>query len=113
MKCCAWHDLHTDVGACRHASLTVAGVRWYNSAGEELCRCGQPLHYPNDAMRAAVEALITSAGRLELTVQTASGTYEVSRHYIALHGIRAEELPELARRGLITAVSKVAEGSRR
>lgn len=103
--CCAWHILRpADQGDCRQANLTEAGVRWYNAAGEELCRCGKPLHYREEGLRLLVERIIAGAGRLDVSVTTTTGSYEVSRHYIALHGLRGDELPELARRGIVTAL---------
>lgn len=103
MKCCAWHDLHPGTGGpCRHASLTELGVRWYSAAGEELCRCGQPLHYPAPALGQLVERAIAFARSLTVRVTSPTGTYELSRHYLALHGLKAWELPELARQGLVT-----------
>jgi hypothetical protein len=60
----------------------------------ELCACGQPLHYTDPARRAWVEDCIA---RLGPVVQVTLGlrTWVVPRHYIALHGLRAAELPGL------------------
>lgn len=60
----------------------------------ELCACGHPLHYSVPALRAAVEDLMTRLGP-EILVTVAGRTWRVPRHYIALHGLRAWELPRL------------------
>lgn len=58
-----------------------------------LCACGQPLHYRNEHTRAMVEQLIASAGGdLFVTVHVDGRVFRVQRHYIALHGIRADDL---------------------
>lgn len=59
-----------------------------------LCACGQPLHYSDPDVQAKVQELIDAYGE-HIDVTTEEGTWRVQRHYIALHGIRAVELPEL------------------
>lgn len=61
---------------------------------EEFCACGLYLHYSAPAIRLAVEEIIKLRGT-HLRVTTPGGTFLVQRHYIALHGLRAEELPTL------------------
>lgn len=61
----------------------------------EICPCGQPLHYPNATTRSYIEDLIRTLGRTQI-VTTPDGSWEVPRHYIALHGIKAVELPTVA-----------------
>jgi hypothetical protein len=58
------------------------------------CPCGRPLHYTDAAVQAQVERLVERLGE-QVPVATPTGTWMVSRHYIALHGIRADELPAL------------------
>lgn len=63
---------------------------------EKMCHCGQPLHYSSPAVQAAVEKLIEAAGGDEYVTVTVEGrSWRIQRHYIALHGIKAEELPRL------------------
>lgn len=66
------------------------------SSGSELvrCACGQPLHYSDERIRGLVEKLIEKQGRY-LRVTTHEGSWLVDRHYIALHGLKAWELPGL------------------
>lgn len=60
----------------------------------EDCACGQPLHYPDPAIREKVEQIVENLGPF-VHVTTPEGTWRVQRHYIALHGLKAEELPSL------------------
>jgi len=62
---------------------------------KELCACGRPLHYSDPNMQRQVEALVKTLGPL-ITVSVEGRSYRVPRHYIALHGLKAPELPELA-----------------
>lgn len=59
-----------------------------------LCACGQPLHYSDPNAEAAVQRLVDTLGE-SVRIETPEGTWLVPRHYIALHGLRAEELPRL------------------
>ena len=62
-----------------------------------LCPCGQPLHYRTAESRRFIEELIATKGEC-VKVTTPAGSWQVPRHYIGLHGLRAEELPSLAKR---------------
>lgn len=62
---------------------------------EELCYCGQPLHYSDPKYRVMVEELIKAAGDPYITVRVIGRAWRVPRHYIALHGLKAMELPFL------------------
>lgn len=61
---------------------------------EPLCHCGKPLHYTSTHAKALVQKLIERLGET-VEIQTATGRYRVPRHYIALHGVRAVDLPTL------------------
>jgi hypothetical protein len=61
---------------------------------EELCHCGRPLHYTDEVVEAFTKDLIRTAGPT-VKVNVGSRTWEVERHYIALHGLKAAELPDL------------------
>jgi hypothetical protein len=71
-----------------------------------LCPCGRPLHYTNALAQQIVEESVARSGP---TVRVVCGTdaYEVDRHYLALHGLKARELPMLAVQGLIKKVAEV------
>lgn len=60
----------------------------------ELCHCGKPLHYSDPQVQVMMERLITELGPI-IVVTLGSDSWEVPRHYIALHGLRAEDLPNL------------------
>lgn len=61
----------------------------------DMCFCGEPLHYTDPVVQNQVKKLIESSGRMiDITVVDV-GTFKVDRHFIALHGIKGEELPSL------------------
>ena len=62
------------------------------------CACGKPLHYSDPKIRAGVEDLIARLGPTIEVAVIGGKKFKVPRHYIALHGIKATELPELAAR---------------
>jgi hypothetical protein len=59
-----------------------------------LCHCGRPLHYRDPVVRAYIEQQIATSGEY-VTVTVDARSWRVPRHYIALHGLRASELPSL------------------
>ena len=59
------------------------------------CACGSDLHYHRLETQQAVERLVAELGELQKIV-TPDGAWMVPRHYVALHGIKAAELPRLA-----------------
>lgn len=63
----------------------------------ERCACGQALHYTDASLQAAVQRFIEDLGPT-VRVRTPDGAWLVPRHYIALHGIAAKDLPQLAAR---------------
>lgn len=62
-----------------------------------MCPCGRPLHYNDPQRLKYMEDQVKKLGELIL-VSTGGKGYLIPRHYIALHGIRAQDLPELAKR---------------
>lgn len=60
-----------------------------------MCACGMPLHYESSGLRDIIERICEAMGE-DITVTTPRGSWNVPRHYIALHGLKANELPELA-----------------
>ena len=66
-------------------------------AGLDACPCGRGLHYTNPAQQHAVEKLVKLYG-VTVKVRTPAGAWLVPRHWIALHGLAAQELPDLAAR---------------
>lgn len=65
------------------------------SKASERCDCGEPLHYSRLQTKAYVELLIATVGPTQV-VTTPDGSWWIPRHYVALHGIKAEEIPSLA-----------------
>jgi len=66
----------------------------------ELCPCGRPLHYADPFVRSSVERIIRARGGPHphlIEVYTEDGAWLVPLHYLALHGIHAVTLPELAK----------------
>lgn len=62
---------------------------------EDLCPCGEPLHYDNPAIEQAVSELVRTLGAdIDVTVP-GIGTYAVPRHFIALHGVVAKDIDTL------------------
>lgn len=62
------------------------------------CPCGALLHYSDPQKESYVTKMVQERGENVPVTVTGVGTWLVPRHYIALHGFKAEELPELARR---------------
>ena len=60
------------------------------------CPCGQ-VHELSAAVRAAYES-VTAGLPSSVAVETPAGTWLVPRIYIAVHGLKASELPALAER---------------
>lgn len=59
-----------------------------------FCPCGRALHYRDATMASMMQTMVRNLGPLVL-VSTSSGTWRVPRHYIALHGLKAADLPNL------------------
>jgi hypothetical protein len=60
----------------------------------ELCHCGKPLHYLNPKIEALVRAMVQELGPT-VPVVVDDHTWLVPRHFIALHGLKAQALPTL------------------
>jgi len=67
------------------------------------CACGKPLHYTDAAAEAMVSRLVRELGE-HIPVVVEGVRYKVQRHYIALHGLKAQDLPRLARQGIVEIV---------
>ena len=66
----------------------------------ELCACGKPLHYSDPRAREFVERCIAEQGDC-LVVRCNGKAYRVQRHYLALHGVKAVDLEDLAALGIV------------
>jgi hypothetical protein len=61
----------------------------------DRCPCGRALHYENPKTQAQVQSYIDELGP-DIKVETPAGAWLIPRHYIALHGIKAPDIPLLA-----------------
>lgn len=66
----------------------------------DLCACGQPLHYTDAKLKDIVTTLVQESGEFVI-VKVNKSLYLVQRHYLALHGIQAADLPRLVREGIV------------
>lgn len=64
---------------------------------EKLCVCGKPLHYFNEKFSEMMQKIISEMGEfVTVKVLGTNECYLVPRHFIALHGLDAKDLPRLA-----------------
>jgi hypothetical protein len=57
------------------------------------CFCGQDLHYTDPEVQAHVQRMVDDLGAVVRVRQLATGrVFLVPRHFIALHGLKEEEL---------------------
>ena len=62
-----------------------------------LCACGKPLHYTDPVHEELVRSFVARFGeKIKVTVNGRS--FMVPRHFIALHGLRASEILQIAAR---------------
>jgi hypothetical protein len=63
----------------------------------DQCHCGKPLHYTNPFTQAEVTEFVRHFGPFITIVVDGKPprAWRVQRHYLALHGIKAAELPDL------------------
>lgn len=64
-------------------------------SASERCACGLLLHYSNPDIQRMITKMIAELGP-DVPVVWQSRTWRIPRHFIALHGLKAQELPELA-----------------
>jgi hypothetical protein len=79
-------------GDCHNIAIAGQKNACDDAPVEELCHCGRPLHYSDPNIEEKVRGLIAMTGE-KVRVTTPGGTWLVPRHYIALHGLKASELP--------------------
>ncbi len=65
-----------------------------------MCHCGLPLHYASEVVQSVMETLVRERGEF-INISVAGRTWAVQRHYVALHGITAAELPSLGFKEII------------
>ena len=61
------------------------------------CACGKPLHYKDKNLQARVQELVDKLGEyVKVRVDGSNINYLIPRHFIALHKVKAKDLPYLA-----------------
>lgn len=59
----------------------------------ELCHCGKPLHYIDKDVERIMRKLVKQLGRyINVVSHIDNKAYKVDRHYIALHGLKGDDL---------------------
>lgn len=71
----------------------------------KLCPCGQSLHYTDKRVEETIALLIEREGEMVTVLVDNQHEYEVSRHFIALHGLRAQDLEALSVKGIVKKIS--------
>ena len=61
---------------------------------QNLCACGKPLHYSDPIIQQMMQELVDQRGE-DIHITVRGRTWLVQRHYIALHGVKAQELERL------------------
>ena len=65
---------------------------------KKLCACGKPLHYTNPDYQQNVEKLIEQLGEEIRVDLIPNEVYMIPRHYISLHGLKGNEIKEVAKK---------------
>lgn len=68
-----------------------------------ICACGKPLHYTDLELKKKVDEIVAKFGP-EIEVVVEGARYLVSRHYVALHGLKGSELKVLAKEGKVKEI---------
>ena len=64
------------------------------------CACGLPLHYRDKAKEVEIQTLVDELGEW-MPVSVGIDRYLVQRHYIALHGLKGDEVRSLMQKGIV------------
>ncbi len=75
-------------------------------ADRTMCHCGRPLHYTDPVIERMVTKLSEETGEY-VSVTVGWRTWLVQRHYIAIHGLKAAELPSLG----FVEITRMGKGS--
>ena len=66
----------------------------------QRCACGLPLHYTDPQKQAEVQKLVDELGEW-MPVHVGNDRYLVQRHYIALHGLKGNQVQSLMEQGIV------------
>jgi hypothetical protein len=61
---------------------------------DKRCHCGRFLHYSDPEAERDVQAIVDRLGET-IVITIGQRSWRVPRHYVALHGVKAQELPDL------------------
>lgn len=61
---------------------------------ELMCLCGKPIHYTDKELEAMMNDLVQELGPY-IPVTVDGKTWQVPRHFIALHGIKGKDIATL------------------
>lgn len=64
------------------------------------CACGLPLHYQDKQKQAEIEAAVNELGEW-MPVHVGNDRYLAQRHYIALHGLKGNQIESLVKQGIM------------
>jgi hypothetical protein len=65
---------------------------------ETMCACGKPLHYSSALTQKLVEEQVAELGEcIKITLPSLGRSFMVPRHFVTLHGVKAYDLPVLAK----------------
>jgi hypothetical protein len=84
--------------------MTLSG-RWKRASrrtGFKMnCHCGRPLHYIDPKIQEMVQRYVNELGEF-MPVTVGHRTWMVQRHFVALHGLKAKDLPFLGFQEVLT-----------
>jgi len=76
----------------------------------DKCACGQPLHYTDSNLQRLVIEIINNLGPdIKVTLMDGSRSWMIPRHFIALHGLKGQEIVEVAEKYGFKETTNVAE----
>lgn len=61
----------------------------------DRCHCGRPLHYVNPEAKQLMDEIIARKGPNIVVTVSDGRSFSVPRHYIALHGLKEQDVPNL------------------
>jgi hypothetical protein len=75
--------------------MFLRGVKKSENQSMKKCHCGKKLHYTDLKTKKFVLKMIKKLGEYIRVTNSDGITFRVQRHYLALHGLKEEELEKL------------------
>ena len=69
-----------------------------------FCGCGEPLHYSDSHLQEIVQHFVDELGEF-VEVRVNGRAWRIPRHFLALHGLKAARIAEIAARYRFKEVS--------